>query len=62
MSFYLLFQVSEQVDDEEIKHTHGYTYPDMTKTMGGFQLNIEVRGLAVLIAGQHAISVMEYRV
>jgi translation initiation factor RLI1 len=38
----LSFKVSDQLDAEEVKRMHSYTYPDMTKTLGDFQLTIEV--------------------
>jgi len=36
----LSFKVSEQLEDEEIQHNQSYTYPTMTKTMGGFHLTV----------------------
>ena len=36
-------KVSEQLEDEEIQHNQSYTYPTMTKTMGGFHLTVNVR-------------------
>jgi ATP-binding cassette subfamily E protein 1 len=40
----LSFKVSDQLDAEEVKRLHTYTYPSMTKTLEGFQLSIDVRG------------------
>eukprot|EP00038_Savillea_parva_P006697 m.165308 g.165308 ORF g.165308 m.165308 type:complete len:636 (-) comp12546_c0_seq1:188-2095(-) len=37
----LSFKVSEQADETEIEHTKQYEYPDMTKTMGTFSMQIE---------------------
>lgn len=38
----LQFRLAETADDEEeIEHHHLYSYPEMTKTLGSFQLNVE---------------------
>lgn len=39
----LTFKVSDQLDAEEVKRMHSYDYPNMVKTLGDFQLTIEVR-------------------
>lgn len=38
----LQFRLAETADDEEeVEHHHMYSYPNMTKTLGSFKLNIE---------------------
>ena len=39
----LTFKVSENATEEVVKHMAQYEYPDMTKTLGGFTLNVQVR-------------------
>jgi ATP-binding cassette, sub-family E, member 1 len=36
----LTFKVVEKQDDEEIKRLYNYNYPNMVKTLGDFQLNV----------------------
>jgi ATP-binding cassette subfamily E protein 1 len=37
----LVFKVAESATEEEVKRMNHYEYPAMTKTMGGFKLNVE---------------------
>jgi ATP-binding cassette, sub-family E, member 1 len=36
----LTFKVVEKTDDEDIKRLYNYTYPDMKKNLGDFELNV----------------------
>lgn len=42
--FALSFKVADNIDREEAKKYRRYEYPDMSKTMGGFTLNVEKGG------------------
>ena len=37
----MVFKVSENASEEEVKRQHRQTYPHMTKTMGNFHLEVE---------------------
>jgi len=37
----LTFKVAEKQDEEEIKRLYNYTYPDMTKNLGDFDLSVK---------------------
>jgi ATP-binding cassette subfamily E protein 1 len=37
----LTFKVSEKSDEEEIKKLYNYQYPDMSKNLGGFELQVK---------------------